>query len=108
MIRKRAEHNDSEIGTLEEVSLHQQNIEKIEHIERWCRNLKILYLQNNLIPRIGELGPPGSAREKDRPELRGSGGPLWVDVRLLCLPSSSREPGSPEEAPVFEPGLEQH
>lgn len=61
MIRKRAEHNDSEIGTLEEVSLHQQNIEKIEHIERWCRNLKILYLQNNLIPRIGELGPPGSA-----------------------------------------------
>lgn len=55
MIRKRAEHNDLEIGSLEEVSLHQQDIEKIEHIERWCKNLKILYLQNNLIPRIGEL-----------------------------------------------------
>lgn len=58
MIRKRAEHNDSQICSLEEVSLHQQNIEKIEHIERWCRNLKILYLQNNLIPRIGEPPPP--------------------------------------------------
>lgn len=57
MIRKRAEHNDSEICSLEEVSLHQQDIEKIEHIDCWCRNLKILYLQNNLIPRIGELAP---------------------------------------------------
>lgn len=55
MIRRRAEHNDGEILSLEEVSLHQQNIEKIEHIDRWCRNLKILYLQNNLISRIGEL-----------------------------------------------------
>lgn len=54
----RAEHNDKEICSLEEVSLHQQNIERIEHIDRWCRNLKILYLQNNLIPRIGEV-PPG-------------------------------------------------
>lgn len=57
MIRKRAEHNDSEICSLEEVSLHQQDIERIEHIDRWCRNLKILYLQNNLIPRIGEPAP---------------------------------------------------
>lgn len=52
----RAEHNDKEICSLEEVSLHQQNIEKIEHLDRWCRNLKILYLQNNLIPRMGEAG----------------------------------------------------
>uniref|UniRef100_H3CK91 Leucine-rich repeat-containing protein 6 n=1 Tax=Tetraodon nigroviridis TaxID=99883 RepID=H3CK91_TETNG len=55
MIRRRA-HNDMEICSLEEVSLHQQDIEKIEHIGRWCRNLKILYLQNNLIPRIENLG----------------------------------------------------
>lgn len=55
MVRRRAEHNDMEICSLEEVSLHQQEIERIEHIGRWCRNLKILYLQNNLIPRIGEL-----------------------------------------------------
>ncbi|KAG7455331.1 hypothetical protein MATL_G00255620 [Megalops atlanticus] len=52
LIRRRAEHNNCEIFSLEEVSLHQQDIEKIEHIDRWCRDLKILYLQNNLIPRI--------------------------------------------------------
>nr|XP_029497831.1 protein tilB homolog isoform X2 [Oncorhynchus nerka] len=52
MVRRRAEHNNCEILSLEEVSLHQQDIEKIEHIDKWCRDLKILYLQNNLIPRI--------------------------------------------------------
>ncbi|XP_051985237.1 dynein axonemal assembly factor 11 [Xyrauchen texanus] len=52
LIRRRAEHNNGEIFSLEEVSLHQQDIEKIEHIHNWCRDLKILYLQNNLIPKI--------------------------------------------------------
>ncbi|KAJ8397385.1 hypothetical protein AAFF_G00439340 [Aldrovandia affinis] len=52
LIRRRAEHNNCEIFSLEEVSLHQQDIEKIAHIDKWCRELKILYLQNNLIPRI--------------------------------------------------------
>lgn len=28
---------------------------RIEHLDRWCRELKILYLQNNLIPKIGML-----------------------------------------------------
>uniref|UniRef100_A0A8D0L5K4 Leucine-rich repeat-containing protein 6 n=1 Tax=Sphenodon punctatus TaxID=8508 RepID=A0A8D0L5K4_SPHPU len=52
----RAEHNNCEIFSLEEISLHQQNIEKLEHIDKWCRELKILYLQNNLIPKIENLG----------------------------------------------------
>ncbi|KAJ8272935.1 hypothetical protein GJAV_G00095210 [Gymnothorax javanicus] len=52
LIRRRAEHNNCQIFSLEEVSLHQQDIEKIEYIDKWCRDLKILYLQNNLIPRI--------------------------------------------------------
>uniref|UniRef100_UPI0037E70CD5 dynein axonemal assembly factor 11 n=1 Tax=Semicossyphus pulcher TaxID=241346 RepID=UPI0037E70CD5 len=56
MVRRRAEHNECEIFSLEEVSLHQQDIERIEHIGRWCRDLRILYLQNNLIPRIENLG----------------------------------------------------
>ncbi len=30
MIRKRAEHNDMELFSLEEVSLHQQDIEKYD------------------------------------------------------------------------------
>lgn len=54
LIRRRAEHNNGEIFTLEELSLHQQDIQRIEHIHKWCRDLKILYLQNNLIPKIGK------------------------------------------------------
>uniref|UniRef100_A0A4W4GQG7 Leucine-rich repeat-containing protein 6 n=1 Tax=Electrophorus electricus TaxID=8005 RepID=A0A4W4GQG7_ELEEL len=56
LIRRRAEHNNCEIFSLEEVSLHQQDIERIEHINKWCRDLKILYLQNNLIPKIENVG----------------------------------------------------
>lgn len=62
LLRRRAEHNECEIFSLEEVSLHQQDVERIEHIDRWCRDLKILYLQNNLIPRIGETGTPVCVR----------------------------------------------
>ena len=29
---------------------------RIEHLDRWCKGLKILYLQNNLIPRIENVG----------------------------------------------------
>ncbi|NXT28898.1 TILB protein, partial [Syrrhaptes paradoxus] len=52
LVRRRAEHNNCEIFSLEEISLHQQEIEKIEYLDKWCRDLKILYLQNNLIPKI--------------------------------------------------------
>lgn len=39
---------------LQEVSLHQQDIERLEGLGQMCRHLEILYLQNNLISRIGE------------------------------------------------------
>lgn len=26
---------------------------RIENVDKWCRDLKILYLQSNLIPKIG-------------------------------------------------------
>ena len=52
LVRKRAEDNSMQLSTLEEVSLHQLDIEKIEYIDKWCRKLKILYLQWNLIPKI--------------------------------------------------------
>lgn len=55
MIRKKSEHNELIIGTLEELSLHQENIEKIDQIQNYCRELKILYLQGNLIARIENL-----------------------------------------------------
>ncbi|XP_011666756.2 protein tilB homolog [Strongylocentrotus purpuratus] len=56
MVRKRSEHNEMEISTLEEISLHQQDIERIEFLDKWCRHLKILYLQSNLIPKIENVG----------------------------------------------------
>ena len=37
----------------QEVSLHQQDIEKIEALGQLCKHLKILLLQNNLISKIG-------------------------------------------------------
>lgn len=55
LIRKKSEHNELIISTLEELSLHQEDIEKIEHIQNWCRDLNILLLQNNLISKIENL-----------------------------------------------------
>ncbi|XP_011499246.1 PREDICTED: protein tilB homolog [Ceratosolen solmsi marchali] len=55
LLRKRSEHNEGEISTLEEISLHQENIERIELLNQACRNLKILLLQYNLISKIENL-----------------------------------------------------
>jgi protein TilB len=55
LLRKRAEHNEGVLSTMEEVSLHQQDIEKIENLEKYCRHLKILFLQNNIIEKIENL-----------------------------------------------------
>ncbi|PSN38717.1 Protein tilB [Blattella germanica] len=52
LVRKRAEHNEREITTLEEISLHQENIDKLDCLDKWCRDLKILLLQSNLISKI--------------------------------------------------------
>ena len=53
VLRRRAEHNDGSLLTLEEVALHQQGIERLEVLQEACPMLKILLLQDNLIPRIG-------------------------------------------------------
>ena len=56
LLRKRAEHNEGIISTLEEITLHQEELESInEVLGMTCRKLKILYLQNNIIPRIENL-----------------------------------------------------
>jgi len=54
LVRKRSEHNEGEISTLEEIALHQENIDRIEGLDKWCRDLKILLLQSNLISKIGK------------------------------------------------------
>ncbi|CAE7691980.1 lrrc6 [Symbiodinium pilosum] len=55
LIRKRAEHNEGVLSDLEEIALHQQEIEGIESLEACCRHLKILLLQNNIIPKMEGL-----------------------------------------------------
>lgn len=55
LVRKKSEHNERLISTLEELSLHQEDVERIEHVGNWCRNLKILLLQSNLIARLENL-----------------------------------------------------
>ncbi len=52
---QRAEHNEGMLATLEEVSLHQQGIERIELLGHACRALKILYLQSNVISKLENL-----------------------------------------------------
>ena len=56
LLRKRAEHNEGMVSSLEELSLHQEELEGInEVLGRTCRQLKILYLQNNIIGKIENL-----------------------------------------------------
>ncbi|XP_018336112.1 protein tilB [Agrilus planipennis] len=55
LIRKKSEHNEGIIGTLEELSLHQEDVDKIENLNNWCKDLQILLLQANLISKIENL-----------------------------------------------------
>jgi protein TilB len=56
LLRKRAEHNEGMISTLEEITLHQEELESInEVLGMTCRKIKILYLQNNIIPKMENL-----------------------------------------------------
>ena len=55
LLRKRAEHNEGRLSTLEEVALHQFEIEKIENLDKLCRHIKILLLHNNIIEKIENI-----------------------------------------------------
>jgi protein TilB len=56
LLRKRAEHNEGVISTLEEISLHQEELTEInEVLGMTCRKLKILYFQNNIIGKMENL-----------------------------------------------------
>ena len=56
LLRKRSEHNEGMIASLEEITLHQEELESInEVLGMSCRKLKILYLQNNIIPKMENL-----------------------------------------------------
>ncbi|OHT06588.1 hypothetical protein TRFO_25330 [Tritrichomonas foetus] len=56
MVRKRAEHNEGCLSTLEEVAMHQDEIGVITNVfERYSPHLKIIYLQNNYIEKMQHL-----------------------------------------------------
>lgn len=55
LLRKRAEHNDGILSSLKEITLHQFDIEKIDQIQNYCKELEILFLQNNKIMVIENL-----------------------------------------------------
>ena len=55
LIRKKAEHHDGLLADIEELSLHQLELERIEVVGTLCRKLQILYLQNNIIPKMEGL-----------------------------------------------------
>ena len=55
LLRKSSEHNECIISTMEEVALHQRNIDRITLLNSACRELRILYLQNNNISRIENI-----------------------------------------------------
>eukprot|EP00566_Odontella_aurita_P014522 CAMPEP_0113535912 /NCGR_PEP_ID=MMETSP0015_2-20120614/5969_1 /TAXON_ID=2838 /ORGANISM="Odontella" /LENGTH=527 /DNA_ID=CAMNT_0000435219 /DNA_START=323 /DNA_END=1906 /DNA_ORIENTATION=+ /assembly_acc=CAM_ASM_000160 len=54
LLRKRSEHNENLVSTLEELALHQEELEAIGPVlGRTCgKTLKILLLQNNVISRM--------------------------------------------------------
>ena len=49
LLVSRAEHNEGHLPTLEEISLHQQSLDKIEYLNRVCADLKILQFQVKFI-----------------------------------------------------------
>ena len=55
LLRQKAEHNEGRLIDLEELALHQLEIERIEHFDMLCRHIKILLLQNNMIPKMENL-----------------------------------------------------
>ncbi|KAL0216768.1 hypothetical protein P9112_008952 [Eukaryota sp. TZLM1-RC] len=57
LLRKRAEHNDGCLRTLREVTLHQQNLQRIDTVGTLCKQLEILFLQCNYITKIENLYP---------------------------------------------------
>jgi protein TilB len=52
LLRGRAEHNEKMLSNLEEISLHQQNLKSMKGLQDYCKNVRIVLMQNNLIEKI--------------------------------------------------------
>eukprot|EP00835_Amoeboradix_gromovi_P001742 NODE_86_length_22163_cov_0.379442.p5 type:complete len:401 gc:universal NODE_86_length_22163_cov_0.379442:94-1296(+) len=55
LIKRRSEHFDGELGKLEEITLHQFDLENIDILPKICPRLKLLYLQGNQLTQLPVL-----------------------------------------------------
>jgi protein TilB len=56
MLRKRSEHNEGILSSMQEVAMHQDEIGTLTKVfEKYSPHLKIIYLQNNYIEKIQHL-----------------------------------------------------
>ncbi|PHJ20275.1 leucine rich repeat-containing protein [Cystoisospora suis] len=86
LLRQRSEHNDGLLDELEEVALHQLEIEKIENLDKLCKHLKILLLQNNIIGKKGRGGRKGKKKEvKKKKDTRCRAAGWLFDVPFLAV-----------------------
>lgn len=100
LLTKGAELNDCALVEAVEVDLHGKGLEAIELVGSVCRRLRVLHLQNNLIPRIQQLHRLKARRSLGRPAAgwsgEGLGGCMAVErrlsVRRLLEPIASRLP----------------
>ncbi|XP_018018142.1 dynein axonemal assembly factor 11 [Hyalella azteca] len=56
LLRRRSEHNDGLVTSLEELALHQLGITDLGQLPVWCPRLRILLLQGNLLSHLGKIG----------------------------------------------------
>ncbi len=56
LLASRSEHHDGPLSELEELSLHQQKLVRIELVNLACPRLRTLLLQDNCISQIENLG----------------------------------------------------
>ena len=45
LLRKKSEHNESMLSTLEEISLHQLDLESMEGIQDYCKHLNFVLVE---------------------------------------------------------------
>ena len=55
LIKRRSEHYDGNLRDLQEISLHQFDLENIDQLQKYCPKLKIVYLQSNQLVQLPTL-----------------------------------------------------
>lgn len=98
--------------------MHQQDIERIEGLGQLCRQLEILYLQNNLISKIGKpsllAGPVPAVRFfPQAPAAALAAREVGAQLLPRCLADMGvhgwcRESGAPQGAELPQLGRQQH